>query len=147
MKIEQITDKITLICGDCMEYMKTLQDKAFDLIIADPPYGDGNFQQPPHQQAMSRDGGVVQSLQTLNGSGSVNGSTATSELRSLTGRFARYSRTNYPPPNYPIIKKLRKVFGGILLRARIILRSYSEYLTTRLFGEETTSDCHLRGAF
>lgn len=24
---------------DCMEYMKTLQDKAFDLAIVDPPYG------------------------------------------------------------------------------------------------------------
>ena len=27
---------------DCMEYMKTLPDKAFDLAIVDPPYGDGN---------------------------------------------------------------------------------------------------------
>ena len=25
---------------DCMEYMKTLSDKAFDLAIVDPPYGD-----------------------------------------------------------------------------------------------------------
>lgn len=24
---------------DCMEYMKTLPDKAFDLAIVDPPYG------------------------------------------------------------------------------------------------------------
>ena len=27
---------------DCMEYMRTLPDKAFDLAIVDPPYGDGN---------------------------------------------------------------------------------------------------------
>ena len=27
---------------DCMEYMKTLPDKAFDLAVVDPPYGDGN---------------------------------------------------------------------------------------------------------
>ena len=26
---------------DCMEYMRTLQDKAFDLAVADPPYGIG----------------------------------------------------------------------------------------------------------
>ena len=26
---------------DCMEYMRTLPDKAFDLAIVDPPYGDG----------------------------------------------------------------------------------------------------------
>ena len=26
---------------DCMEYMRTLQDKAFDLAVADPPYFSG----------------------------------------------------------------------------------------------------------
>lgn len=26
---------------DCMEYMKSLPDKAFDLAIVDPPYGGG----------------------------------------------------------------------------------------------------------
>ena len=25
---------------DCMEYMKTLPDNAFDLAVVDPPYGD-----------------------------------------------------------------------------------------------------------
>lgn len=25
--------------GDCMEYMRTIPDKYFDLCIADPPYG------------------------------------------------------------------------------------------------------------
>jgi site-specific DNA-methyltransferase (adenine-specific) len=29
----------TLIHGDCMEYMSTIQDKAFDLAVVDPPYG------------------------------------------------------------------------------------------------------------
>lgn len=27
---------------DCLEYMRTLPDNAFDLLIADPPYGDGS---------------------------------------------------------------------------------------------------------
>ena len=26
-------------CMDCMEYMKTLPDNAFDLAVVDPPYG------------------------------------------------------------------------------------------------------------
>ena len=26
---------------DCMEYMKTVPDKFFDLAVVDPPYGDG----------------------------------------------------------------------------------------------------------
>ena len=27
---------------DCMEYMKALPDKAFDLAVVDPPYGGGH---------------------------------------------------------------------------------------------------------
>lgn len=38
MKIEKIGN-ITLICGDCEEYMNTLSNTAFDLAIVDPPYG------------------------------------------------------------------------------------------------------------
>lgn len=40
MKIEQL-NKIKCINGDCMEYMKSLPDKYFDLAIVDPPYGIG----------------------------------------------------------------------------------------------------------
>lgn len=32
---------IELIHGDCMEYMKKMKDKAFDLAIVDPPYFSG----------------------------------------------------------------------------------------------------------
>lgn len=43
---------------DCMEYMKTLPDKAFDLAIVDPPYGIGvdgqkeryDFKNPKHSR-------------------------------------------------------------------------------------------------
>lgn len=35
----QNTPKIELLNIDCMEYMATLEDKAFDLAIVDPPYG------------------------------------------------------------------------------------------------------------
>jgi len=34
--------KATIMNCDCMEYMKTLPDKAFDLAIVDPPYGIGD---------------------------------------------------------------------------------------------------------
>lgn len=33
------TPGIRMLHGDCMEYMATLPDKAFDLAIVDPPYG------------------------------------------------------------------------------------------------------------
>ncbi len=42
MTIEKITDKITLIHGDCMEYMRTLPDNAFALCVADPSYSQAN---------------------------------------------------------------------------------------------------------
>ena len=30
---------ITLHCGDCLEYMKSMPDKSVDAVITDPPYG------------------------------------------------------------------------------------------------------------
>lgn len=32
---------VTLHLGDCMEYMKSMQDKSVDAVITDPPYGIG----------------------------------------------------------------------------------------------------------
>lgn len=40
MRITNI-DNVTLIHGDCMDYMKSLPDNAFELAIVDPPYGIG----------------------------------------------------------------------------------------------------------
>ena len=39
MRIEKVIDKITLYNCVCMEYMKNIPDKYFDLAICDPPYG------------------------------------------------------------------------------------------------------------
>lgn len=36
-----LSDKITYINGDCMEYMKTMPDNYADLALIDPPYGIG----------------------------------------------------------------------------------------------------------
>ena len=33
-------ESIALNC-DCMEYMRSLPDKAFDIAVVDPPYGGG----------------------------------------------------------------------------------------------------------
>ena len=30
---------ITIYCGDCLEVMKQFEDKNFDLVLTDPPYG------------------------------------------------------------------------------------------------------------
>lgn len=39
---------------DCMEYMKTLPDKAFDLAVVDPPYGSGGRIYQSHKVRMER---------------------------------------------------------------------------------------------
>ncbi|MBD5224834.1 MAG: site-specific DNA-methyltransferase [Bacteroidales bacterium] len=36
-----IIDNLTLYNGDCMDYLRTLPNNAFDLAIVDPPYGIG----------------------------------------------------------------------------------------------------------
>ena len=41
MRIEKVTDKITLYNCDCIEFMKDIPDKYYDLAIVDPPYGIG----------------------------------------------------------------------------------------------------------
>jgi len=33
--------RVRLICGDCMDFMRGLPDKCFELAIVDPPYGIG----------------------------------------------------------------------------------------------------------
>ena len=46
-KRKEVIGDATLYLGDCMEYMRSLPDCAFDLAIVDPPYAvgaaDGNF--------------------------------------------------------------------------------------------------------
>ena len=72
----KITENIELLNCDCMEYMRTLPDNAFDLAICDPPYGGGN------------DG-------ELNGGGQVRGKVRKVQVNhAFGGRFERY---NYPP--------------------------------------------------
>lgn len=41
--IETKINNGTFLNCDCMEYMKTVPDKYFELAIVDPPYGIGNF--------------------------------------------------------------------------------------------------------
>ena len=39
--MEYANGNIRLIHGDCMDFMRTLPDNAFDLAVVDPPYGGG----------------------------------------------------------------------------------------------------------
>lgn len=59
---------------DCMEYMKSMPDKCFDLAVVDPPYGGGN----------SNMGGGVNA--------SAAGSTVIRPVKRIGGRFGKYGK-------------------------------------------------------
>ena len=44
-----MSDKITLLNMDCMDYMRGLPDKVFDLAIVDPPYGLNMAKEKPRK--------------------------------------------------------------------------------------------------
>ena len=48
---------ITLINGDCMEFMQSQSDKSFDLAIVDPPYGIDTLQNLQGQSMKKREPG------------------------------------------------------------------------------------------
>ena len=41
MKILSETPKIEIICGDCLDVLKSMPDGSVDLVLTDPPYGIG----------------------------------------------------------------------------------------------------------
>ena len=69
---------IQLLQIDCMDYMATLPDGAFDLAIVDPPYGRGE------------DGGTNRSHNVLQRNGT--------RLRCVDGGYAKKNWDNEPPP-------------------------------------------------
>ena len=138
-------DKVKIMRGDCMDYLRSLPDKAFDLAVVDPPYGGGNQQ----DCALRNGGGVVQPIQ------------AKSYEKRYGGIFNKYKRTlprplqgdvrdtieNYPPHNVLTIKHIQSaVFGGILLPMRNTSKNYFASVSTKLFGAAITSTYHLRAA-
>ena len=75
---------------DCMEYMRSLPDKAFDLAVVDPPYGDGSQSVNAERE---RERGRVQPLRRMvepiqrDTTDSASGSTSTRIPRGgITGR-------------------------------------------------------------
>ena len=115
----KITENIELLNCDCMEYMRTLPDNAFDLAICDPPYGGGN------------DG-------EINGGGQVLGKVRPIQVNhAFGGRFERY---NYTPPQRrkkgkPNIVGHRSV--GRLLQGIVQGITKSDYMGSELLQDAT----------
>lgn len=83
---------------DCMEYMRSLPDKVFDLACVDPPYGDGRG-----GQCKDRFGERFDRYKSGGGTtDSAGGSTDTKRPRQLRfhggDRWDRYLQTANTPP-------------------------------------------------
>ena len=117
----KITENIELLNCDCMEYMRTLPDNAFDLAICDPPYGGGN------------DGG-------LNGGGRFGGRFDRYKSTTLSGVGSKGTITP------PTTEKRKTEYRGTSLHPRTTSRSCSGCQGIKLYGERTTSRCHRQGA-
>ena len=114
----KITENIELLNCDCMEYMRTLPDNAFDLAICDPPYGGGNDCEINGGQVR----GKVRQVQVNHAFG---------------GRFERY---NYPPQHdgkkgEPNIVGHRTV--GRLLQGIVQGITKSDYMGSELLQDAT----------
>ena len=56
---------IKMLNMDCMEYMRTVPEKYFDLAIVDPPYGIGIVQQMEKTVKSDSRGGVITNAVTI----------------------------------------------------------------------------------
>lgn len=125
---------------DCMEYMRTLPDKAFDLTVVDPPYGDGNG------GSAKRFGGMFGAVYGENTRAHVaddhereretaHRSTTDSVEDSISTKVAQMERA------------AKKSWRGMLPRRRSIFKSFSASHATRSFGAETIFLCRRRAVF
>lgn len=138
MRVEHIGDA-TLILADCMDIMRDMPDKAFDLAIVDPPYGDGGGELAGQEAVKVRR--TVRQVQHRG----VN--------HAYGGRFERYA----PPRKYrgrgehgrrnirPKGVALAIFDIGTLRRRQSTSMSFSACRNIRLFGAEITSLFRPRG--
>jgi DNA modification methylase len=124
---------------DCMEYMRTLPDKAFDLAIVDPPYGDGNG------GSAKRFGGMF---------GAVYGENTRARIADAHERERETRRSITDSAEDSISTKVnqmkraaKKSWRGMLPQRRSIFKSFSASHATRSFGAETIFLCRRRAVF
>jgi DNA modification methylase len=106
---------------DCMEYMRTLPDKAFDLAVVDPPYGDGNG------GSAKRFGGMF---------GAVYGENTRAHVADAHGEIFESTRVARTGRTWAA-KSGKKSWRGMLPQRRSIFKSFSASHATRSFGAET----------
>ena len=127
---------------DCMEYMRTLPDKAFDLAIVDPPYGDGNG------GSAKRFGGMFGAVYGENTRAHVADAHERERERETARRSITDSAEDSISTKVTQMKRAaKKSWRGMLPQRRSIFKSFSASHATRSFGAETIFLCRLRAVF
>ena len=121
---------------DCMEYMRSLPDKAFDLAVVDPPYGGGATAQEREREsctAAEQNAMRAATAPALVGDfGPIISATRTG------GKWARKYQRERPGRWISVI--------GILHRRLNTSKSWPASAKIRLFGAVIISPCRLRAA-
>lgn len=119
---------------DCMEYMRSLPDKAFDLAVVDPPYGGGATAQERESYTAA--------AQIMTGASAavsaVGGAPIISAART-GGTWARKYQRERPGRRISVI--------GILLRRPNTSQSWPASAKIRLSGAVIILPCRLPAAF
>ena len=125
---------------DCMEYMRTLPDKAFDLAVVDPPYGDGNGGSAKRFGGMF---GAVYGENTRAHVADAHERERETARRSITDSAEDSTSTKVNQTK----RAAKKSWRGMLPQRRSIFKSFSASHATRSFGAETIFLCRRRAAF
>lgn len=132
---------------DCIEYMRTLPDKAFDLAVVDPPYGDGNG------GSAKRFGGMFGAVYGENTRAHVTDAhererERETAHRSITDSVEDSISTRVARTGGTWAAKFgKKSWRGMLPQRRSIFKSFSASHATRSFGAETIFLCRRRAVF
>lgn len=121
---------------DCMEYMRSLPDKAFDLAVVDPPYGGGATAQERERESCTAAGQI-----TTGASAAVSaaGGAPIISARRTGGTWARKYQRERPGRRISVI--------GILLRRPNTSQSWPASAKIKSYGAEIILPCRLRAAF
>lgn len=129
---------------DCMEYMRTLPDNAFDLAVVDPPYGDGCSQSLNVERERERERGG-----RYNRFGGWWNRYKVEQVRTTVRQIQDESSGGgwHGKDKYHLgeleergqVSTAKKLLRGMLPRRMSILMSFSASHATRSFGAVTTS--------
>ena len=122
---------------DCMELMRSLPDKAFDLAVVDPPYGGGATAQERERESCTAAG--QNATQAATDPALAGDSKPIISAARTGGTWSRKYQRERPERRISVI--------GILLRRPNTSQSWPASAKIKSYGAEIILPCRLRAAF